>query len=73
MEGDPAGGSSTIEIQGGHGRGRDDFCVGRDGGSGWGGRRWLGEQGGRGMGEGTGQGASMDQEVKGKRCGEEVT
>lgn len=62
-----------MEIQGGHERGRDDFCVGRDGGSGWGGRRWLGEQGGRDMGEGTDQGASMDQKVKGKRCGEEVT
>jgi hypothetical protein len=35
-----------MEIEGGHGRDRDNFCVGRDGGSGWGGRRWLGEQGG---------------------------
>jgi hypothetical protein len=39
----------------------------REGGDGWASRE------GATMGQGTGQGASMDREVKGKRCGEEVT
>jgi hypothetical protein len=43
-----------------------------EGATGEGGDGWASREGAA-MGEGTGQGASMDREVKGKRFGEEVT